>query len=131
MPNTLSSGSVLGSGATLTNGIYTLTMGTNGNLEVTTSTGTVVWQTATPNHNGAIATMETNGDFAITSRGRQVWDTVTENNDGAYLVLESTGNVVVLSADGLTVLFNSADTGDVTRLKPVSAEKPVRATAPR
>ena len=91
-----------GSSIASPNGQYRLTMQGDGNL-VEYDGASVVWASGT-NPGGAIAVMQSDGNFVINnSSGDPLWASDTSGNTGAYVVLGNAGEFGVRSAAGVTL----------------------------
>ena len=105
--NTLSSGSALKPGEELTsaNGRYRLELQADGNLVLTGPSG-VAWDSGTRGRPVETAEMQADGNFVVYGPDRSVVWTAETTGPGAHLVLQDDRNVVVLAADGTTVLWS-------------------------
>lgn len=104
--NVLASGTALkpGDSVTSTNGRYHLELQSDGNLVLTGPTG-VAWDSATRGKGVATAEMQADGNFVLYTADRlPVWDADT-TGPGAHLVLQDDRNIVILAADGTTMLW--------------------------
>jgi LysM repeat protein len=104
--NVLASGTALkpGDSVTSTNGRYHLELQTDGNLVLTGPTG-VAWDAGTRGKGVATAEMQADGNFVLYTADRlPVWDADT-TGPGAHLVLQDDRNIVILAADGTTMLW--------------------------
>jgi len=104
--NVLSSGSALKPGDALTsqNGRYRLELQTDGNLVLTGPRG-LAWGSDTRGKDVATAEMQSDGDFVLYTADRGVVWTAETTGPGAHLVLQDDRNIVILAADGATVLW--------------------------
>ena len=105
--NVLSTGSTMKVGDALVspNGHYRLELQSDGNLTVTGPRG-LAWDTGTRGSGAATAEMQPDGNFVLYAPGHvPVWSSRTEG-PGVHLVLQDDRNVVVLAADGTTVLWS-------------------------
>ena len=104
--NVLSSGSALKPGDALTsqNGRYRLELQTDGNLVLTGPRG-LAWDSDTRGKDVATAEMQSDGDFVLYTADRGVVWTAETTGPGAHLVLQDDRNIVILAADGATVLW--------------------------
>ena len=104
--NVLASGTALQPGDALVspNGRYHLELQTDGNLVLTGPTG-VAWDSGTRGKGVATAEMQADGNFVLyTAERNVVWDADT-TGPGAHLLLQDDRNVVILAADGVTLLW--------------------------
>jgi len=104
--NVLASGTALKQGDSLTsaNGRYHLELQTDGNLVLTGPTG-VAWDSGTRGKGVATAEMQADGNFVLYTADRGVvWDADT-TGPGAHLLLQDDRNIVILAADGVTLLW--------------------------
>src|SRR5579859_1192757 len=110
MPDTLGCGQSLCAGQSLTsgNGVYTLTMQSDGELVLRRS-GVAIWvESCSP---GSCLVMQVNGDLVLRGAdGHVCWDTGTEPCPGATAVVQNNGDFVVKAPNG-TILW---DTGTET-----------------
>ncbi|HXA34378.1 MAG TPA: hypothetical protein VNV87_19165, partial [Acidimicrobiales bacterium] len=68
-----------------------LVMQPTGNLALFSPSGTLIWQSNTPNYPGATAILGSNGELSIYANGGQlVWDSNTESDRGAVMCTGST-----------------------------------------
>ena len=104
--NVLSSGSVLKPGDSITsqNGRYRLELQSDGNLVLTGPTG-LAWDSDTRGKSVATAEMQTDGNFVLYGADRSVVWTADTTGPGAQLVLQDDRNLVILAADGTTLLW--------------------------
>jgi nucleoid-associated protein YgaU len=104
--NVLSSGSALKPGDALTsqNGRYRLELQTDGNLVLTGPRG-LAWDSDTRGEDVATAEMQSDGNFVLYTADRRVVWTAETTGPGAHLVLQDDRNIVILAADGATVLW--------------------------
>ncbi|MDT7578755.1 MAG: hypothetical protein QOK35_15, partial [Pseudonocardiales bacterium] len=104
--NVLASGTALKPGDTITspNGRYHLELQTDGNLVLTGPTG-VAWDSGTRGKGVATAEMQADGNFVLYNADRlPVWDADT-TGPGAHLLVQDDRNIVILAADGTTLLW--------------------------
>ena len=104
--NVLASGTALKPGDSVTsmNGRYHLELQTDGNLVLTGPTG-VAWDAGTRGKGVASAEMQADGNFVLYTADRiPVWDADT-TGPGAHLVLQDDRNILILAADGTTMLW--------------------------
>jgi LysM repeat protein len=104
--NVLSSGSALKPGDALTsqNGRYRFELQSDGNLVLTGPTG-LAWDSDTRGEGAATAEMQADGNFVLYTADRAVVWTAETTGPGAHLVLQDDRNVVIVAADGTTVLW--------------------------
>ena len=104
--NVLSSGSTLKPGDALTsqNGRYRLELQTDGNLVLTGPRG-LAWDSDTRGKDVATAEMQSDGNFVLYTADRAVVWTADTTGPGAQLVLQDDRNIVIMAADGTTVLW--------------------------
>ena len=104
--NVLSSGSVLKPGDSITsqNGRYRLELQSDGNLVLTGPTG-LAWDSDTRGKSVATAEMQTDGNFVLYGADRSVVWTADTTGPGAQLVLQDDRNLVILAADGTTLMW--------------------------
>ena len=104
--NVLSSGSTLKTGDALTsqNGRYRLELQTDGNLVLTGSRG-LAWDSDTRGKDVATAEMQCDGNFVLYTADRAVVWPADTTGPGAQLVLQDDRNLVILAADGTTLLW--------------------------
>jgi hypothetical protein len=98
----LNAGQVLRPGWSLlsNNGVFVLTMQTDGNLVMYKGTQ-AVWSSNTAGNANAYATMQNDGNFVVyNSYGSALWYTNTWGNSGAYAVMQNDGNFVVYNSSG-------------------------------
>ena len=89
------------SGQSYSSRSVTLTMGSDGNLAVTSHSGATLWSTATGGNPGATAKMQSDGNLTvIKSDGSTIlWASGTSATNG-YALLQDRGNFVVYNAKG-------------------------------
>ena len=104
--NVLSSGSALKPGDALTsqNSRYRFELQSDGNLVLTGPTG-LAWYSDTRGEGAATAEMQADGNFVLYTADRAVVWTAETTGPGAHLVLQDDRNVVIVAADGTTVLW--------------------------
>ena len=104
--NVLSSGSTMkpGDAVTSPNGHYRMELQPDGNLVLTGPRG-LAWDTATRGSGAATAEMQTDGNFVLSTGDRRVVWSADTAGPGAHLVLQDDRNLVILAADGATVLW--------------------------
>ena len=104
--NVLSSGSTLRPGDALTsqNGRYRLELQSDGNLVLTGPRG-LAWDSDTRGKDVATAEMQADGNFVLYAADRGVVWTADTTGPGAHLVLQDDRNIVIVAADGTTVLW--------------------------
>ena len=100
------------SGISSSDGRFTLTLQSGGNLVHTWNGHGVLWSSGTGNTNGLSAWMQADGNFALYSvtvpvAGNRLWATNTGGNSGAYLAIQNDGNLVVYNATGNAALWAS------------------------
>ncbi|MFE9094978.1 FG-GAP-like repeat-containing protein [Streptomyces sp. NPDC007264] len=110
-------GTTLNAGQTYGSRSMKLTMRDDGNLVITSSSNTVVWQTGTAGNAGAKAVMQTDGNLTVISgSGAKLWSTnmvkspaqgpgtvTPELTDNGYAILQDRGNLVLYNAKGQSV----------------------------
>lgn len=104
--NVLASGTALkpGDGVTSMNGRYHLELQSDGNLVLTGPTG-IAWDSGTRGKGVATAEMQADGNFVLYTADRiPVWDADT-TGPGAHLVLQDDRNILIVAADGTTMLW--------------------------
>ena len=82
-----------------TNGKFTLRMQTDGNLVFLNDKGEVKFHTGTAPNKGAVATMQTDGNFTVTKNGKALFHTGTQGS-GVNLHVQDDGNLTVRNRDG-------------------------------
>ncbi|MGA5729592.1 FG-GAP-like repeat-containing protein [Streptomyces seoulensis] len=97
--NTLTAGTVLTAGDSLTSNAARLTLQSDGNLVIVSDAGTTVWSSKTAGHPGATARFDANGNLAvIDADGTTVlWETKTAT-PGGKAVLQDRGDFVIYNA---------------------------------
>ncbi len=105
--NVLASGATLkpGDAVTSTNGRYRLELQGDGNLVLAGPTG-MAWDSGTRGQAVATAEMQADGNFVLYTADRTVAWTAETTGPGAHLVVQDDRNVVILAADGATVLWS-------------------------
>jgi hypothetical protein len=95
-------GTTITSGQTISSRSAKLTMGTDGNLTITSNTGATLWSTATTNHPGAKALMQTDGNLVVLDANgtTTLWSSNTPLTGGGYALLQDRGNLAVYNAKG-------------------------------
>ncbi|MDH6113511.1 hypothetical protein P3T36_001610 [Kitasatospora sp. MAP12-15] len=123
---TLAAGMNLSSGQRVSALTSTLTMQPDGNLVLAAANSPIpLWASGTFGHPGAIAKMQSDGNFVIyDTNNNALWSTVTNGNSGSTIALQSDHNLVVYSATG-SPLWNS-NTFNATFNGPI----PVAASGP-
>ena len=133
--NVLSSGSALKPGDALTspNGRYRFELQSDGNLVLTGPTG-LAWDSDTRGEGAATAEMQADGNFGLYSADRAVVWTAETTGPGAHLVLQDDRNVVIVAADGTTVLWTPncyvTEAERAAEEQAVAAEQAQQAPAP-
>ena len=133
--NVLSSGSALKPGDALTsqNGRYRFELQSDGNLVLTGPTG-LAWDSDTRGEGAATAEMQTDGNFVLYTADRAVVWTAETTGPGAHLVLQDDRNVVIVAADGTTVLWTPncyvTEAERAAEEQAVAAEQAQQAPAP-
>ena len=133
--NVLSSGSALKPGDALTsqNGRYRFELQSDGNLVLTGPTG-LAWDSDTRGEGAATAEMQADGNFVLYTADRAVVWTAETTGPGAHLVLQDDRNVVIVAADGTTVLWTPncyvTEAERAAEEQAVAAEQAQRAPAP-
>src|SRR6185295_13316034 len=104
--NVLSSGSTLkpGDAVTSANGHYRLELQPDGNLVLSGPRG-LAWDSGTRGKGVATAEMQIDGNFVLYTADRGVVWSADTTGPGAHLLLQDDRNVVILAADGTTVLW--------------------------
>ncbi|MFJ7159218.1 FG-GAP-like repeat-containing protein [Streptomyces sp. NPDC101118] len=99
--NTLTPGSVLMTGDTLTSNAARLTMQADGNLAIISNAGKTLWSTNTGGNPGATARFDDKGNLVVldTDGTTVLWQTKT-TAPGGKAVLQNRGNFVVYNAKG-------------------------------
>ncbi|MGW2952745.1 FG-GAP-like repeat-containing protein [Streptomyces eurythermus] len=99
--NTLTAGTVLNAGDSLTSNAARLTLQDDGNLVIVSNAGTTVWSTKTAGHPGSTARFNAGGNLAVVDAdGTTVlWETKT-SAPGGKAVLQDRGNFVIYNASG-------------------------------
>lgn len=79
---------------------YDLHFTLDGNLELTGPRKSKLWESETRGSDGAILSMQRDGDLVIYDAARRhaLWSAGTKGHPGAYLVLQDDGNVVIHTA---------------------------------
>jgi LysM repeat protein len=133
--NVLSSGSALKPGDALTsqNGRYRFELQSDGNLVLTGPTG-LAWDSDTRGEGAATAEMQADGNFVLYTADRAVVWTAETTGPGAHLVLQDDRNVVIVAADGTTVLWTPncyvTEAERAAEEQAVAAEQAQQAPAP-
>ena len=133
--NVLSSGSALKPGDALTsqNGRYRFELQSDGNLVLTGPTG-LAWDSDTRGEGAATAEMQADGNFVLHTADRAVVWTAETTGPGAHLVLQDDRNVVIVAADGTTVLWTPncyvTEAERAAEEQAVAAEQAQQAPAP-
>ena len=101
MADTLNAGQKLGKGDALTssNGAYTLTLQSDGNL-VLAARGEAVWATGTEGQGVDRAEVQSDGNFVLYAGSTPKWHSDTKGKKDVRLVVQDDRNVVLYSADG-------------------------------
>ncbi|WP_217140572.1 FG-GAP-like repeat-containing protein [Streptomyces sp. AC627_RSS907] len=101
--NTLTAGSVLRPGDTLTSNAARLTLRSDGDLVVVSRAGRTLWSTGTAGHPGATARFDANGNLAVldTDGTTVLWESKT-TAPGGKAVLQDRGNFVIHDAQGVS-----------------------------
>jgi sugar lactone lactonase YvrE len=81
------------------NGTFTLRMQTDGNLVLLNDKGEVKFHTGTAPNEGAVATMQTDGNFTVTKNGKALFHTGT-TGAGVNMHIQNDGNLTVRTPDG-------------------------------
>ncbi|MFF2821307.1 RHS repeat-associated core domain-containing protein, partial [Kitasatospora cineracea] len=105
---TIASGTTLASGTVTASNNARLIMQADGNLVLyQIDTGRPVWSSDTSGHPGATATMQTDGNLAVTdTTGTVLWSSNTAGNTGAIAKVQDDGNFVLYNTAG-TALWSS------------------------
>ena len=77
------------------NGLYTLTMGPNGNVVETRSDGSPMWSTGTFVANSTLRAQPDGNMVVYGPTGAAIWNTTTWWSPGAQAVIQNDGNVVI------------------------------------
>jgi methionine-rich copper-binding protein CopC len=96
------------------NGQYTLTLQTDGNLVESTAAGTALWATETGGKTVTGAAMQADGNLVLYNGTTVVWASNTSGNPGAFLNVQNDGDVVIYS--GTTPVWTSNSAQPVTLL---------------
>ncbi len=96
-------GTTLTAGQSDTSRSAKLTLGSDGNLTITSNAGKTLWSTGTSGNPGATLTMQTDGNLILhASDGHTaLWSSHT-NGPGSYALLQDRGNLVVYNVKGQT-----------------------------
>jgi hypothetical protein len=81
------------------NGRFTLRMQTDGNLVFLDDKGKVLFHTGTAPNEGAVATMQGDGNFTVTKNGKALFHTGTQGS-GVNMHVQNDGNLTVRTPDG-------------------------------
>jgi hypothetical protein len=119
----LSSGETLDAGSYLEspNGSYRLIMQGDGNLVLyegavtcaTSCSGKAIWNSETGGDNGAVATMQADGNLVVYYNGAAVWNSNTWGFSGDYLKLQDDSNLVIYQDSHPVWDWGSGDIGNV------------------
>lgn len=77
------------------NGLFTLKMGTNGNVVETRSDGSTMWSTGTFVASSTLRAQQDGNVVIYGPTGAPVWNTTTWGSPGAHAVIQNDGNIVV------------------------------------
>ncbi|MGW2874801.1 FG-GAP-like repeat-containing protein [Streptomyces sp. NPDC001233] len=95
--NTITAGTILKPGDSLTSNAARLTLQDDGDLVIVSNAGKTLWSTKTAGHPGATARFDANGNLAvIDSDGTTLWESKT-TAPGGKAVLQDRGNLVIYS----------------------------------
>ncbi|MEU1625335.1 FG-GAP-like repeat-containing protein [Streptomyces sp. NPDC020096] len=94
-------GTTLTAGQSFTSRSAKLTMGSDGNLTITSNAGKTIWSTNTAGNPGATATMQPDGNFVVykPDGSTALWSSKT-SGAGGYALLQDRGNLVVYNVKG-------------------------------
>lgn len=95
------------------NGNYVLVMQGDGNLVLYNGARKPVWASNTNGHNGAFATMQTDGNFVVyadQARQHALWATGTNGSGASEFAFQGDGNLVVYTPYG-TPVWSSGSVG--------------------
>lgn len=96
----LSPGQTILPGDALTSATARLTMGTDGNLTLTSLSGKTLWSTGTSGNPGAHATLDTTGNLTVRhTDGTLLWESKT-TAPGGHATLQDRGNLTLHNAQG-------------------------------
>lgn len=112
---TLTGGSVIPSGTSLTSDSVRLTMQSDGNLVLSAlATGATLWSSGTAGHSGAWARFGTDGNLVISSTAAaQLWTTGLTATTGATFQVRNDSTAAVVASNGTTVLWKQGTAGAV------------------
>ncbi|MET8288059.1 ricin-type beta-trefoil lectin domain protein [Streptomyces sp. NPDC005132] len=112
---TLTAGSVIPSGTSLTSGSVRLTMQADGNLVMSAlATGTTIWSSGTSGHAGAWAKFGTDGNLIVYSTAAaQLWTTGLTATTGATFQVRNDSTAAVVASNGTTMLWKQGTAGAV------------------
>ncbi|OWA09079.1 hypothetical protein B9W62_15000 [Streptomyces sp. CS113] len=100
---TLTAGQTLRSGDSLLSNAAKVTMGTDGDLTVSSNAGKTLWSSGTAGHPGATAALSKAGNLSVKSPdGAVLWESKISASGGRVL-LQDRGNMVVRTASGENV----------------------------
>ncbi len=94
------------------NGVYTLVMKGNGNVELLENGSSIIFQSATQGNYGASLIMQSDGNLvAYDVHGNAIFNTGTAGNSGAFARLDDDGRLVIIDSSGQNELWASAVQG--------------------
>ena len=120
---TLFPGQSLQPGQTLQsdNGVYTLTMQSDGNVVLRNNASTPLWRTGTGGgqFDPRDFIMQTDGNLVLyDTSGQPRWESKTQGNPGAFLNVQNDGNLVVYRAGATTETGNNSLWNSGTNVPP-------------
>ncbi|MFD7907383.1 DUF6531 domain-containing protein [Kitasatospora sp. NPDC059747] len=137
---TLSSGAVIKSGASLASNSVRLVMQTDGNLVLySVATSQPLWSSGTTGNPGAWATMQADGNFVVYDTNRKSLWTSNTSAAGAFAKIQDDGNLVVYDRTGKSLwstntnnaaYYNSVYTYDAAGRLSTAANDVVVPTSP-
>ncbi|MCI4429827.1 MAG: DUF5011 domain-containing protein, partial [Burkholderiales bacterium] len=90
------------------NGVYRLTLHTDGNLVIYNASSQPLWAGATAGQGGVRLELQGDGNLVLyTSAGAAVWSSGTNGSGAARLVMQDDGNLVLETAAGVSVWSTS------------------------
>jgi hypothetical protein len=86
------------------NGVFSLTLQTDGNLVLYNGQGQSLWSSLTNGKPVAYCALQEDGNFvAYLQNGTAAWSTATNGQQGVYLVVQNDGKAVMYRGDGNAV----------------------------